>query len=72
MLEKYLVYKCTEIIHDHTNNRGDLEVIYKLQLTHALIEEPGEVETEAYHKKKKNHYLKYFMFQYSLIYVVSF
>lgn len=53
MLEKYLVYKCTEIIHDHTNNRGDLEVIYKLQLTHALIEEPGEVETEAYHKKKK-------------------
>lgn len=60
MLEKYLVYKCTEIIHDHTNNRGDLEVIYKLQLTHALTEEPGEVETEAYHKKKKKSLFKIF------------
>lgn len=54
MLENYLVYRCTEIIHDHRNNRGDLEeVIYKLQLTHASIEKPGEVEMEAYHKKKK-------------------
>lgn len=51
-------HEITEIIHYHTNNRGDLVevtsiIIYKLQLTHALIEKPGEVEMEAYHKKKK-------------------
>lgn len=45
-------------------------IIFKLQLTHALIEKPGEVEIEAY-PKKKSHYLKYFQFQYNLTYVIK-
>lgn len=45
------------IIHDHTTNREDFEevisvIIYKLQLTHALIENLGEVKMEEYNKKK--------------------
>lgn len=45
------------IIHNHTTNREDFEevisvIIYKLQLTHALIENLGEVKMEEYNKKK--------------------
>lgn len=60
------------IIHDHTTNREDFEevisvIIYKLQLTHALIENLGEVKMEEYNKKKSQ--LKTICF--NLIYVKS-
>lgn len=60
------------IIHNHTTNREDFEevisvIIYKLQLTHALIENLGEVKMEEYNKKKSQ--LKTICF--NLIYVKS-
>lgn len=60
------------IIHNHTTNREDFEevisvIIYKLQLTHALIENLGEVKMEEYNKKKSQ--LKTLCF--NLIYVKS-